>query len=444
MSVDLRLWPLLAVHFIGTLGYSIAIPFLVYLVTDFGGDSIVYGFVGATYSACQLVGAPLLGRLSDRWGRRPVLVLSQLGTALAWVLFLVALYLPMTELMPLTATAVLTGPLLLVFVARALDGATGGNVSVANALVADLTIGQPEARAQAFARMGIAASLGFALGPALAGLLSGTAWGYTLPVAGAGLLALVTTGLVVTLIREPSSRCPEPAEPPGNAVAAIGAQVKDCSRGPEPTAPLRIASLPGVPLLVAAAFVQLLGFNLFYASFPIFAAQGLGWEVGTLGGFFTLMSISMVIAQGPIRDQLAKRMSPAALFASGQIALTVAFLLMMTGDTTFVVLSSVAFAVGNGLGWPTFQTLVANRAPTEYQGAVQGTVTSAMSLASILGLVVGGLLYPWLGTGIYVLCAVVFATMGLATPLLWQRPPGPSTPPVTEPPTLLRERTAPR
>ncbi|MEN0066481.1 MAG: MFS transporter [Myxococcota bacterium] len=431
--MDSRLWPLLAIHFIGTLGYSIAIPFLVFLVTDFGGDSVVYGFVGATYSACQLIGAPLLGRLSDRVGRTPVLVVSQLGTALAWLLFLVALYLPMDELMPLNARATLTVPLLFVFLARALDGVTGGNVSVANALVADLTVGNAEARGQAFARMGIAASLGMVLGPALAGLLGGTSWGYTLPVVGAGVLALAASVLVLVLLREPEKRCPEPAEPPGNAIAAVGAQVKDCSRSPEATPRVDLTKLPGIPALIGAAFVQLLAFNLFYSSFPIFAAQGLGWDVGSLGGFFALMSVSMIVAQGPLLDRLTPTWSPSAIFALGQASLAVAFVLMMTGETWLVLVASIAFAVGNGLGWPTFQALVADRSPDEAQGAVQGAVTSAMSFASIVGLLVGGFLYPTLGTGLFVLCAVLFALMGVATPWLWREPRDPQEQPVVVP-----------
>ena len=88
--------PILAIHFLGTLGFSLAIPFLVFIVTDLGGASWTYGLVGATYSAFQLFGAPLLGRWSDRTGRRPVLVASQVGTFVAWLVFLGALSLPVT------------------------------------------------------------------------------------------------------------------------------------------------------------------------------------------------------------------------------------------------------------------------------------------------------------------------------------------------------------
>jgi MFS family permease len=204
--------PILAVHFLGTLGFSLAIPFLVFIVADLGGASWTYGVVGATYSAFQLVGAPVLGRWSDRRGRRPVLVASQVGTLAAWLLFLAALSLP---LIGTTTLAGATLPLLLVFAARALDGATGGNISVANAYVADLTREAPELRQLAFGRMGMAASLGFVIGPAVGGLLGGTALGPRLPIAVAALFAALTTVAILVLLKEPDAHCAEGPPRPG-------------------------------------------------------------------------------------------------------------------------------------------------------------------------------------------------------------------------------------
>jgi MFS family permease len=98
MKKNRPLFPILTVNFIGTLGYSIVIPFLVFLVEQFGGNAIVFGIVGATYSTFQLIGAPLLGKWSDRYGRKRILLLSQLGTLFFWAIFGVALFLPIIPL----------------------------------------------------------------------------------------------------------------------------------------------------------------------------------------------------------------------------------------------------------------------------------------------------------------------------------------------------------
>ena len=116
------------ISLIGALGFSIVLPFLVFLIEDFGGNAFVYGLVGATYPLFQFVGAPVLGRWSDRMGRRRVLLISQLGTLASWVLFAIALYLPVTEItevsLPVVGDFTLTVPLLVVFIARAVDGLT--------------------------------------------------------------------------------------------------------------------------------------------------------------------------------------------------------------------------------------------------------------------------------------------------------------------------------
>ena len=150
-SARVPLLPILTVNFIGTLGFSIVLPFLVFLVTRWGGNALVYGLLGATYSAFQLFGAPVLGRWSDTRGRRNVLLLSQIGTLLSWAIFLAAFFLPIAPLASIDSTALgsftLTLPLLVLFLARALDGLTGGNISVANAYLADITTGRgPEPR----------------------------------------------------------------------------------------------------------------------------------------------------------------------------------------------------------------------------------------------------------------------------------------------------------
>ena len=158
-------------NFVGTLGFSIVIPFLVFLVTKWGGNALVYGLLGATYSAFQLLGAPILGRWSDRFGRRKILLLSQLGTLVSWLVFLIAFFVPVRTIADIDSTMLgqfaLTLPLVLLF-------------SVANAYLADITDEQD--RSKNFGRMALSGNLGFVLGPALAGLLGATIYGEILPV----------------------------------------------------------------------------------------------------------------------------------------------------------------------------------------------------------------------------------------------------------------------
>ena len=174
------------------------------LVDRFGGNALVYGAMGATYSAFQLVGAPVLGRWSDTYGRRKVLLLSQLGTLASRIVFLSALFLPVTPIVDVDSTVLgafaLTLPLVVLFFARALDGLTGGNVSVANAYLADVT--EESDRKMNFGKMAVAGNLGFILGPALAGLFGATRYGQIVPVAIALVISVVASAVIAFYLPE--------------------------------------------------------------------------------------------------------------------------------------------------------------------------------------------------------------------------------------------------
>src|SRR5262245_5633801 len=192
-------YPILVVNFVGTLGFSVVLPFLVFLVTRWGGNGFVYGVMGATYSVFQLVGAPVLGRWSDAVGRRRVLLLSQLGTTLSWGIFVVAFWLPERPLAVVDSGVLgrfsVTLPLVAAFLARACDGITGGNVSVANAYLADIT--DAERRGANFGRMAVAANLGFILGPAISALLGATRVGELGPVLAALVISLAAALMIL-------------------------------------------------------------------------------------------------------------------------------------------------------------------------------------------------------------------------------------------------------
>jgi len=194
-----QLFPLLLINFIGRLGFSIVLPFLVFLVKDFGGNSVIFGIL-----SFQLIGAPVLGRWSDNYGRKKILLLSNAGILAGWIFFLVALFLPKENIFSvnsdLLGTFVITLPLLVLFFARAIDGITGGNISVANAYLADIS--SEENRSKNFGKMAISSNLGFIVGPALAGILGSTIYGEILPVLAALILSLVTLIVIGLALKE--------------------------------------------------------------------------------------------------------------------------------------------------------------------------------------------------------------------------------------------------
>src|SRR5919206_1497524 len=202
------LFPILLINFIGTLGFSIVLPFLVFLVTDFGGNAVIYGILAATYPALQLVGAPFLGQWSDTYGRKKILLLSHGGTLAGWIIFFIALVLPIQNLSSINSEVfgmiTITLPIVVLFFARAIDGITGGNVSVADAYVSDVSL--DENRSKNFGKIAISSNLGFIVGPALAGVLGATVYGEKLPVLAALFLSLAILVIIKFTLKESNKK----------------------------------------------------------------------------------------------------------------------------------------------------------------------------------------------------------------------------------------------
>ncbi|MEE9596837.1 MAG: MFS transporter [Acidiferrobacterales bacterium] len=404
------LLPILSVNFVGTLGFSIVLPFLVFLVTKWGGNALIYGLLGATYSVFQLIGAPILGRWSDRYGRRKILLLSQLGTLASWAIFLVAFLLPTHALIELDSPTLgqfaLTLPLIVLFVARAADGLTGGNVSVANAYLADIT--EEDQRSENFGKMAISGNLGFILGPAVAGLLGATIWGEVLPVVTALVVSLIAS-LVIAFGLKESNPCvllhdPEPA----TVRKIFGQETKECFRieGANKASARELLKIRCLPVLLAIYFLVMAGFSFFYIAFPIHAVKGLAWSVTQTGAFFATLSLLMVVVQGPILARAAKILSDQTLVIWGSLILSLGFVFFVSGETALVYLGAALTALGNGLMWPSVMSRLAERAGQVYQGSVQGFASSVGAVASIVGLVAGGLLYNWLGPWVFSVAAI--------------------------------------
>ena len=417
---NISLLPILSVNFVGTLGFSIVLPFLVFLVTRWGGNALIYGLMGATYSFFQLIGAPILGRWSDRFGRRKILLLSQLGTLISWLIFLTAFFLPVITINEVNSGSLgqftITLPLIILFVARAADGITGGNVSVANAYMADIT--DDEHRSKDFGQMAVSGNLGFVIGPALAGLLGATIYGEILPVIAAMFISLLATLIIGFGLKDHDPCILTHYPEPRSIRKTFGQEHKECFvvQSQEKPAFRMILRMANVPALLVIYFLVMLGFSFFYIGFPVHAVQELGWSVTDAGIFFSFLSLLMVAVQGPILAKASKIFSGTTLTIFGALMLTAGFSGLFYGSDLTNFAAAAFIALGNGLMWPSVMAMLSRVAGNQHQGAVQGAASSVGAVASIVGFVTAGLIYNLLGAWVFVLAAVLILPVIFITP----------------------------
>ena len=413
-----NIFPILLVNFIGILGYSIVVPILIFIVTDFGGNGFIYGILGAMYPFFQFIGAPILGRLSDKLGRKKVLIISQAGTFVAWTLFLLAFILPKTELWSqdteTTGQYAMTLPLLIIFLARIFDGFTGGNISVANAYMSDIST--DENRSRNFGKMGASTSLGFVLGPAVAGILASTILGEVLPLILAAIISLIAI-FVINLRLKESMPC---IVDTGNVSLRnirrfFQVEHKDCyiegkleANTTDKKSWKTILKISGIPLLYTIYFLTFFAFSLFYAGLPIYASTTLEWTAVDLGAFLAYSSLIMILVQGPILSRLSKKLSSHTLVLIGSFFLGISFLVLSRDNIILLYVANTLLSIGNGLMWPSFLSILSGTGSKSLQGTIQGYGTSMGSIASMLGLITGGLLFENLGTTVFFIGGLVF------------------------------------
>lgn len=415
INKPITIFPLLLSNFIGTISYSIVLPFLVFLVISFGGNSLIYGIVSAIYPAFQLIGAPILGRWSDIYGRKKILLLSNGGTLAGWIIFSSALFLPSIHIININSSILgaffITLPLIVIFFARALDGITGGNISVANAYLADVSTEKD--RSKNFGKLSISANLGFIVGPALAGVLGGTIYKELLPVLSAVIVSFVAFIVVGFMLKESKPKKVVAISPFHNEEKNINKvfsfQCKECYKSPNPKrlGYKDVLKIKNISFLIVLYFFIFLGFNIFYTAFPNHAVVGLKWSVTQMGIFYAVLSGIMILIQGPVLRKALQIFSEEKLVIIGSVILGINFILFVANSTALAYVAAIFFALGNGLMWPSFMSILSERAGTVHQGIVQGVASSFGSIASIIGLIIGGVLYNIIGALTFLISAAV-------------------------------------
>jgi DHA1 family tetracycline resistance protein-like MFS transporter len=358
--------PLIAIFLIvsvDVLGLTIILPLLPFYAERFGASAAVVGLLISTYAFCQLIAGPMLGRMSDHMGRRPLLLVSQLGTFIG---FLILAY---------------ANALWLIFLSRVIDGLTAGNLSLAQAYISDVT--KPEDRAKSFALIGIAFGMGFLIGPGISGYLS--QFSYQYPIFAAA--ALSATSILSTYFLLPSTR-PHAADsetPRKFTVLDWGNYVR-YFRQPE-LAPR---------LWQFLAFT--LAFSLFMSGFPLFAERRYQWqghpfgpkEVGYIYAFLGMLG---VILQGGLIGRLVKAFGELTLVRAGFFCGLVGLAaLAFTYPISLLLVVTAVSSSGTGIVRPVLTSLITQKAARTEQGVVLGLTQSLNSIAAILSPAVGGLL----------------------------------------------------
>ncbi len=355
--------------FLDLLGFGLVIPFLPGIARRLGAGDFVATLPGAVFSLMQFLFIPIWGRLSDRVGRRPVLL---------WSIAASAIGMTMLGFAP---------TLVWLLVARVWSGVATANIAVAQAYIADVT--PPEARARGMAVVGIAFGLGFIFGPFIGGELS------RFPVAGrVGMLpALVAAGLSTVNFLMALRTLPESLPPERR-----GQSVRRAS--PIDLGAFRAAvAVPGIGAAVAINFMLILWFSGMEQTFRLFTADGFGMSDAGTGRVFGLVGIVSTLVQGGLVARLVLRFGEGRLIQSGLGIQAVAFALLglsplfgPSGKAALLV-ASAFIALGSGLCTPTLPAFASRRASATTQGMTLGTLQSASALARALGPMVGGALY---------------------------------------------------
>jgi DHA1 family tetracycline resistance protein-like MFS transporter len=344
--------PLLVIFltiFVNLVGFGIIIPLLPFYAETFGASPLVVGLLFAVFSLCQLVAAPILGDLSDRYGRRPILIVSLIGTVISFVMLALAQSVAM------------------LFIARIVDGLSGGNISTARAYVADVT--EPQDRSRAFGLIGAAFGLGFIFGPAISALLAPIS--YTAPIWAAAAITLVATAMAWFWLPETVHR----------AHAGTGMPFRNL---------VSIMGRPALRRVLVMDFSYWFAFAMFQTTFALFAAARFGFDAARTASFFAAFAVLGAIVQGVFIRTIVQRLGDKRTLMLGLIFAAFGLLAAtLTHRVELFAAALIPLALGIGFGHPTMSSLISRAARADEQGRVQGAASALESLGRTIGPVWG-------------------------------------------------------
>lgn len=346
--------------FIDLFGFGIILPLLPFIAEKYGASPFEIGLLASAYSFFQFVSSPILGRLSDRFGRKKLLIISQMGTALGFIILGVANSLP------------------LIFLSRIIDGATGGNISIAQAYIADVTTEKQRVRGMGL--ISAAFGMGFIFGPAVSGLLA--PYGYSIPAYFAAGVSVITVLTNILFLKESVNTKKAIKE---KATGFTFRRLKEA-----------MAHFP-IGILITAFFVLNLSFSVLQGVFAIWTQYTFGFGARQNGFLFTYIGVVAVLTQLFILPYLSRKTNETKLLIYAILIMSLGFLVLPLDGIYSVYLALLIIASTNGIVNPTVQSLASKSVHKEEYGGTLGIFQSVGSLGRIFGPSFGGTIYDLAG-----------------------------------------------
>lgn len=377
MKNNKSLLTIFLVVFIDLLGFGIILPLLPYIAEKYQATPLQIGLLSASYSFFQLIASPILGRLSDRFGRKKILIISQIGSTIGYLILGLAHSLP------------------LLFLSRIIDGVTGGNISIAQAYIADVTT--KENRARGMGMIGAAFGLGFIFGPAIGGALSKIS--YSAPAYFAAAVSIITILATIFFLKETVNE----------KKAAISPRTKFSWREFK-----RVLNLYPIGLLIIVFLMLNTAFSIMQGNFSLWTQRTFDFDASQNGWLFTYIGILAVIFQMKLLPYVVKRFHEKNILQVSLIFMAIGLLLIpLAKHPNFLFVALFFLPLGNGLANPTIQAIASENVPKEEYGETLGILQSAGSLGRIIGPVIGGEIFQSLGkdTAFYFAGFIVISTL---------------------------------
>lgn len=397
MKLKKQLFPLFITVFLDLLGMGIVIPIAAPLLLSagdkmlpsylsFGQRSFILGLLLGIFSIAQFFGAPVLGALADKYGRKRLLLFSIGGTCLSYLLF---------------AIGIMRRSILLCFFSRALDGFTGGNISIAMSVISDIT--EEKDRAKNFGLIGVSFGLGFILGPFVSGILMDTklvSWfNYTTPYWFAFMLSFVNVLILQFLLKETLI---VKSEAPIKLFTGVR-NLRNAFRTQKTRS------------LFITLFMVVFGFNFFTQFFQVFLIYKFNFSASNIAYLFAYIGLWLAFSQGVVNPSLSRRCNPRFLVSWSTLicALTFPFLLL-PGDSWWIYLIVPFVALFNGINTPNLAAVISFQADATKQGAILGIRQSILSIAMAIPPIIAGII-TFLNINLSIWAAAFFTFMGWIT-----------------------------